>query len=187
MKKVLVSVIGIVAFLLCLSPHACFAYANRAGPDFNESTFILPPSLQYVDEEAFAGTSVKTVVFQDGLLQILNDAFAHSEYLENIYIPSTVTLIADSAIPQGRGIVIHGVEGSYADNWASEHRFAFVGCDIWSSTYSGKAFVNRQLQCLFWIAVFMTVLKLVGVAQNIFKSMRPQDRPELYPINYRFP
>lgn len=81
---------------------------------------ILPSDLVRIEEEAFAGSQVVSVVCPDGLLSIGSRAFAGCETLRLIVIPASVTEIAGDAFEGASGFTISGEAGSRAEEVAGE-------------------------------------------------------------------
>lgn len=187
MKKYIVFLLVILLFMallpidtVCLDITA----SNKA------TIFNVPSSVKIIAEEAFAGTIVQTVVLQSEVLYIGSNAFRDANYLKVIFIPDSVAFIADSAFPKNNGLTIHGVEGGYVQNWAEVIGLDFVVDDIWTDTQISDGIHVDNLLSLFWIicpADEKVFISFVERIKRFIKSMRPQDRPELYPINYRFP
>lgn len=152
--------------------------------------FILPFSLQEIEEEAFANTAADTVIFPDGLLQIGKKAFEGVCNLIDIYIPESVEFIADTAFSLTSNLTIHGVNGSYAQDWAEKHSIPFVVDDIWNVfTLSGNSNNTKTNPINRFIATIVLII-LFSLFKSCYyelRSRRPQDRPELNPIDYRFP
>ena len=73
-------------------------------PNFD---FILPSYLTVIGEEAFMGISARAVKVPVGCTTIASRAFANCPNLVYIYIPSTVTSIADDAFEGSENIVIN--------------------------------------------------------------------------------
>ena len=160
---------------------------RSAGREHERST-SLPAALQVVAEEAFEGTALTAVSFGGELKYIGERAFAGSDSMEKAYIPSSAEYIADSAFPYA--VTIYGVKGSYAQSWAEESGRAFVTEDIWSAQQTASGLGPETLLALFWVIPPVDEKALSRWKKRIrlpVRSMRPQDRPELYPIQYRFP
>ena len=148
----------------------------------------LPVSLLVIDDQAFWGTALEIVCFDRQLYHIGEKAFWNIDTLTEAYIAESTEYVGHDAFP--RGTVIHGVKGSYAQQWAEENGYRFVRDDIWSS----GTFVKEHLLTLVLLLPFAVIpadadrYKKAYSRFGIYvRSMRPQDRPELYPINYRFP
>lgn len=154
----------------------------------SEQRASLPAALRYVAEEAFEGTALSAVSFGNELQYIGERAFAGSDSLGKAFIPPSAEYIADSAFPYS--VTIYGVKGSYAQSWAEESGHAFVAEDIWSIQRTASGLGPETLLALFWVIPPVDEKALSGLKKRIrlpVRSMRPQDRPELYPIQYRFP
>ena len=115
MKKILILVTAL--FLICTAA-AC------------ADTLTLPASLTVIEEEAFFGnTSLDEVVLPEGLTEIRADAFAGSS-LSSINLPSTLTSIADGALPAPGTVTVTATEGSWAYKWALENGYIDVQSGI---------------------------------------------------------
>lgn len=146
-----------------------------------------PSSLLFVEDEAFAGTSIESVVFESELTTIGNMAFAGTP-LKDVHIPQRTKHIGNDAFPSDS--VIHGMINSYAERWAQERKYRFVPDNIWSTCIIPAEY--HAVFCLFLFCILLPAdfKKKYTIRKNIWaliRSMRPQDRIELYPINYRFP
>ena len=158
--------------------------------DHSAASFRLPASLKIINTEAFSGTAVETVILPDGLLYIGGHAFDDTLFLTDVFIPPTVNYISNSAFSSTMLVAIHGAEGSFAQEWAMAHKVSFVTDDIWKSAVPVDDNTSRlsiSLAFLQNFILFGTIFKKVPRPKHRDRSMRPQDRPELYPINYRFP
>lgn len=182
----LLVVILITALLLFRISLAPFPIRPVSGE--HEQRSALPTALRYVAEEAFEGTVLTAVSFGAELKYIGERAFAGSDSLGKAFIPPSAEYIADSAFPYS--VMIYGVKGSYAQSWAEESGHAFVAEDIWSIQRTASGLGPETLLALFWVIPPVDEKALSGLKKRIrlpVRSMRPQDRPELYPIQYRFP
>ena len=187
MKKYIV-ILLVIQLLLLLSPFCIIG--QKETEEYRDYTFNFPSSLETIDEEAFVGTVAETAIIQSNLLKIEKDVFQGANNLKDVYLPDSVLFIADSAFPQNNGLTIHGIEGSYAQKWAEENGFDFIVNDIWTDAHVAEGIHIENLLSLFWIICPVdekSVLRVIEAIKRFIKSMRPQDRPELYPINYRFP
>ena len=191
---------SIIAFLLVLISIVLsslnFASAedrtlsSKESIPLQESVFILPTSLKKVEDGAFERTSVSTVVFWENVIYIGDQAFADASNLQDIYIPPSAEFIGANAFPQNKGLTIHGVKGSYAETWANKHRVPFVLSNIWTLFTAGGRSLNTQGIPLELMLLAISPDRILGITpQTAYDemSMRPQDRSELNPINYRFP
>ena len=182
MKKIL---FNIALLFVVLHPFGKTVYYS---PELSsDGLFTFPACLTWIDDEAFSGTAVKTVVLPDGFLHIGDRVFSNTAYLSDVYIPKTTEHIADSAFSEYCKFTIHGVDGSYACKWAEKHHISFTSCDMWSkNTESGKRLIRLGVRIEQYMQLINTSV-FVLKKKDIVRSMRPQDRPELNPIDYRFP
>lgn len=184
MKKALIYLFVLCSMVVFFSFGAASAEGIKGD---SESTFFFPASLQEIEKEAFSGTAVETVVFQYGFLSIGEDAFSDTDCLRDVFLPPSTEHIADSAFPSNSKLVIHGVEGSAAQEWAEEHRVTFVAEDIWMlMPDTGEKISGHENENCF-IDSAVDPNQTVSRATDKNESKRPQDRPELNPIDYRFP
>jgi len=118
-----------------------------------EGTLKLPARLVEIGAEAFSGDSSMTVAdVPYGTESISSRAFADSA-LEKIYIPRTVSYIAEDAF-EGTDALICAPEFSYAQTYAEQHGFEWEDCGdhypvnvvdtaadilVWSSAFNGKS------------------------------------------------
>ncbi len=153
------------------------------------SGLILPTYLEVIEEEAFSGTAAETVVFPKGFLWIGAYAFDDSQYLTDVYIPETTEYIADSAFYIASNLTIHGIDSSYAKEWASRHNIPFVVDDYWNIINQSLETLNAKRESIIQYTVInlLVVFPALCCAPYEKRSRRPQDRPELYPIEYKFP
>lgn len=92
----------------------------------NIKTFILPKALTVIEAEAFAGGAFTDVYVPDRVTAIGARAFADCPNLRDIFIPESASSIAATAFSNIYGLTIHGVDGSYAEFYASKYGFGFV-------------------------------------------------------------
>lgn len=187
MKRILM--MTAMFFTICvLTPFCAFgASKNDSG---SEATFIFPSSLTIIEDEAFEGTAVETVVFQNGLESIGPNAFGNIEALEDVYIPDRTTYIADSAFTVTDNLTVHGVDGSNAEDWAEKHGIPFAVDDIWCEVPNSTSQNNIQINPVYhYIATLLLAICFAVFKFGYYetKSRRPQERPELNPIDYCFP
>ena len=153
-----------------------------------EPVALFPISLKEIENEAFAGTAITTVVFHKSLLYLGEKAFLNSRKLTDIYIPISTVNIGFLAVESYT--VIHGAEGSYAQKWAQVNGYEFRTDDIWNSKLLSPLFHVEDLFFIFWFSMPLDLTNPLLIRKRIRKiirSMRPQERTELYPIDYRFP
>ena len=179
--------------LLLLALIALFSLGSAGAETLDierETTLWRPASLLGIEDEAFSGTSVKTVVFPEGFLYLGSNAFENAKALTDAYISPSTKYISDSAFPLNDALTIHGAKDSYAQDWAEKHKVRFVVEDIWKALPSEGRFdgvrKNRP-DSGFWEIPPARDGKYKHRADAPDESKRPQDRPELHPIDYRFP
>lgn len=149
---------------------------------------VFPLSLVSVFDEAFADTEIEIALFQGRLKYIGSRVFDNTHSLTDVYIPESVRIIGNDAFTVG--VTIRSVENSYAQSWAEENGFIFVVDDVLNGrTEAIRLYINGLAFLLCSISPFdiYALRVLRRRTEEYTKSMRPQDRPELYPINYRFP
>lgn len=187
MKKTAVCFLLAILFS-ALSPLSFADEEDRYNQ--KRSLFIMPASLETVEDEAFKGTAVETIVFRDELISIGDYAFENASNLTDVYIPSTVKFIGKNAFTSNKSLTIHGIIGSLAERWANEHEIPFMPSNIWSVLDESKTSVdadNLSADRYHKLVEPPKINHLHGRTEDEGKSMRPQERPELNPIDYRFP
>ena len=123
-------------------------------------------------------------------MQIGEKAFDKAWRLTDVYIPGTTHFIADSAFHISTDLTIHGIDGSYAEDWAYSHEIPFVVDNVWNViVQSGRTHNTRTDPIKRYIATLVLIILYEFFRLSFYevRSRRPQDRPELNPIDYRFP
>ena len=182
-------VLAVVFIAICVLAPFCAIGSQKTGFS-SKGTFKLPSSLIIIEDEAFEGTAVETVVFQNGLVSIGSNAFGNIDVLKDVYIPDTTTYIADSAFSVTDDLTVHGVDGSNAEDWAEKHGIPFVADDIWRAVPNSTSQNNIRINPVYrYIATLLLTICFTVFRFGYYKvrSRRPQDRPELNPIDYCFP
>lgn len=178
-----------VFIVLCILPLCCIISAKEIDSR-SVKPALFPLSLERIEDEAFEGTAFVTVVFPEGLVGIGSRAFDNIQTLKDVYIPETTTYMADSAFLVTPGLTLHGIDESYAKDWACRHEIPFIIEDVWNVIVqwnkSQKAKNDPTNRIVVMIALII-LLKLFRLSYYELRSGRPQDRPELNPIDYRFP
>lgn len=153
------------------------------------AVFKFPDSLVTIENEAFEGTAVKKAMLADKLKSIGERAFADNYWLDVVCIPESVAFIAGNAFDGTVDLTIQGSPDSYAAHWANEHDIRYVPTEavpMWIQKI-GKILRLSTIAFLpFNSAPFICIRRRIRNV-NADRSMRPQDRPELYPIDFRFP
>ena len=186
MKKAVVLLLLIYLGFVFSFPYTAFA---EIVSDDSGTTFIAPASLQRVEKEAFADVATRTVVFQEGFRYLGDEVFKGAFQLKNVYIPKTTAYISDSAFSTNIGVSIHSTVGSYAQRWAKKHQVAFVADYTYAFEAERELVITRYYQKAYFMHTIkpQEEIRIAIRADNKDRSMRPQDRPELNPIDYRFP
>jgi len=167
---------------------ACFS-SNRthASP---KSIGRFPKSLLHIEEEAFEGTAFKTLIFEEGFLSAADRAFGGMTSLVDAYFPNTTEYIADSTFEQSSLKRIIGEEGTYIQKWAKQHNIEYEPDECYL-TLPFRLYISKEvllsLLALFRLPPDVELKKRKNNFNKYILSMRPQDRPELNPIDYRFP
>ena len=128
MNKSIINLMIILFAIMCFALPTAIADEMAKKPQAN---FLFPLSLQEIEDEAFSDTAAEEVVFPDGLVYIGENAFSGARKLTDVYIPKSTKYIAESAFSATSNFLIHGIKGSYAEEWAKKHRVPFVDENIW--------------------------------------------------------
>ena len=189
-NRAIALLVGIIILFLAASslPVQFLLEKTQYSPAKTSLTASFPDSLCYIGDEAFSETSIEVALFNNDLQSIGSEAFLNANQLTDVYIPAGTEQIGSNAFPEQ--VVIHGIEDSYAQTWALQNEHVFIEDDIWNCES-----VFPSLRGSLILALLGTVLpadtcfleQIRTQIKKYIRSMRPQDRPELYPINYRFP
>ena len=173
--------------MACLVLVLLPASAEVGAPD---STFSLPASLRVISEGAFEGTAGSTVVLPEGVEAIGDRAFADMPGLRAVYIPPTTLNIGENAFANANALVIHGVFGSPAQDWARAHGYRFMHDDIWAQVGPAFALARRLARRALpfeaagspapnvWRVLWIGLILIIVL---------PKRKPEMYPLDYDFP
>lgn len=112
-----------------VDPSGCPGISQEATFEVgaNGAELVLPDDLLTIDEEAFAGTGAVTVRVPSGVKTIRSRAFAECEHLKNVYLPASVSTIADDAFEST--VTIYAPAGSPAEAYARRRSLSFVAVD----------------------------------------------------------
>jgi len=86
-----------------------------------EPDFIIPASTTTIEDDAFYGCAFTYVQLPETVTKIGAGAFSNCPNLKYIYIPEATTTISAYAFENVTGLIIYGVDGSYAEFFASKH------------------------------------------------------------------
>lgn len=182
-----------IAFTLIIVVFLCFLLPRQdtygvEAPLFGNDASFFPNSLKSIENEAFMETAIEVAVFERQLAHIGSYAFWNAQTLKAVYIPPSTVSIGKMAFPMD--VVIYGNESSFAQRWALDNNFIFILDDIWKiHSYNERWHVAQLIVLVFALAsIDNNNLEYLRKRHIEFKkSMRPQDRIEMYPINYKFP
>ncbi len=157
----------------------------RSGTD---NTAVFPEQLQIISSEAFSGTSLENVRLNEKLTYIGEQAFEDAASLTDVYVPENTAYIGENAFPAGA--LIHCTENSIARAWAEENGYRVSLDYVWNDSTGPQLMLLDLLLPILWLVIPADRKRPAFFRRRIeafVKSMRPQDRPELYCIDYRFP
>ena len=177
-----------VSILLLVFMLLSYSFRTKPPALLEGKVSVFPLSLISVFDEAFADTEIEIALFQEKLEFIGTRIFYNTLSLTDASIPESVRFIGNDAFTVG--VLIRGVENSYAQSWAEENGFIFVVDAVWNGRIETIRLYINGLTSLLYLLIPCNIYALKGLrrrTEEYIKSMRPQDRPELYPINYRFP
>ena len=180
-----------VFLLLCVFAASVFVSAeNRDQPVMGSGTFYMPENLLIIDDEAFSGTSVSRIIMQSHLTIINDGAFSGNQFLKEVFIPVSVTIIADNAFEDSDGVVIWGAAGSYAENWAHRNGIPFLALDslepgVKRNLTSRSAINIGHNEAIPDLYDYLLLKKSWKYSDR--HSTRPQDRIDLRVLDYWFP
>lgn len=115
----------------CYEGSAADVYAQEEGLKVAYITAdsieydVLPADLVEIGAEAFLNCQLGSVRLPEGVTTIGSAAFKGAS-LTYIFIPATAVTIAEDAFEGCTGMAIVGVAGSYAQEYAQAHGFAFI-------------------------------------------------------------
>ena len=177
----------IVFFMsFCLLLLASHADSDDCGA--TRSVISLPLNLKIIEAEAFSGT-VPDIVILQGIVEFIGErAFSDISTLSDIYIPQITEHIADNAF-SGTDVTIHGIEGSFADQWAKEHGFRFIHEDIWCPMVFSNNLLKMRVAHPIVYTVSSWPLLLICLVNGLYRRNRKcvRDYPELRVIDLAFP
>lgn len=103
-----------------------YTLAYESEAPFGTPDFTLPQRLSEISEEAFMGVPATCIELSSDVNTIQDSAFEDCFQLRQIYIPSSVSYISPSAFNGTTDLVIYGVAGSYAEDYAYDNGFGFI-------------------------------------------------------------
>ncbi len=154
-------VIGRYAFTTC---HSLQAIDLNQVQSIGECAFqlcisleeiVVPGSIEHIPDHAFHGCSgVTSLTFEEGVVEIAEDAALNMYSLTEIIIPDSVTAIGEHAVgyvyyyPDYTRIdaVIHGSTGSAAESYAKTNEFEFQRSEGENSTAANLGDLNGDFR-----------------------------------------
>ena len=167
-----------------------FASANAEFDARSDRIFVFPYELKEIEEEAFEGTAVKTIILREHVVCIEKKAFSDTSFLTDVYIPATTKHIGEHAFSENNTLIIHGVRGSFTEKWAIDREIPFANdyATIFFDNDLKKTRSNNLPRDKHNQPSYLLPTEIISKKTDYReRSMRPQDRTELYPIDYRFP
>lgn len=120
--------------IYCYDGSAAHSYAKNNGISCRllnspliDPDFTVPSDVITIEPEAFSGIKAKRIKLSERIETIDSKAFSNCSSLTQIYIPSSCTTIALDAFEDVNGLMIFGNEGSYAESYAHNNGFVFMG------------------------------------------------------------
>ena len=105
----------------------------------------IPGSVVSIGEHAFDSCyELTTVVLENGVEEIAHGAFESCWELTYITIPADVTTIGDGAFNDCTKVIIYGINGSYAQQYAEANGIPFVVLGSYQASNSEEKFANLQ-------------------------------------------
>lgn len=205
-KQIYVFVLLIYVFSLMIVPVlACAEMKDCEADSFGYAvcmensvqTALLPYNLSVVEEEAFAGTALRSVVLPESTTEIGENAFSDNWHILYLYIPANVEYLPENVLENNSNTSIVANAGSYAEQWARANGYRIIYQEVLlsgdASEMFGK-FKNEKLETvMFLLQAFILMLVFLNRKKpnvrrvNEGNTMRPQERMELHSIQYRFP
>ncbi len=100
---------------------------GEKGSESRKSLLKLPAALTEIDAEAFAGISANVIDLRGTKIKTIGaSAFKYSVDISEVYLPDSVTTIADDAFYGCLNATFYCSPGSYAATWAAAHQFPVV-------------------------------------------------------------
>ena len=82
------------------------------------------------------------------------------------------------------------IKDSYAEEWANKHQIPFLADDIWHVAFLNAGSHSKPIKLVVrFLGIIMLIIFIALYRRGKYfeRSKRPQDRPELNPIDYCFP
>ena len=154
MKKSIIIFLALISALLVTDTFASSETTkqseNRTYELFDFYTqdsykeFIIPESVEIIEEEAFEGTAIVKVKLPETVTTIGDRAFANIQTLRSIRIPIETQFIASSAFEGSIGVTINAIPDSYARKYAKAQGLPYAPVATFTASSSGTAMANRN-------------------------------------------
>ncbi len=95
-----------------------------------DHVFNLPANLRVIEEDAFEGTAVSTLVLPETIERIERGAFVRTHYLSEVILPAQIQRIDADAFSPDQPLTVFGVPGTEAQRWARARGYTFVNRNI---------------------------------------------------------
>lgn len=99
--------------------------------------FILPASVEIIEEEAFEGTAIIKIELPETVKSVGDRAFANIDTLRSIRIPLATKVIAATAFAGSKNVTINAVPNSYARKFARTQGLPFSPVASFCATNQG--------------------------------------------------
>ena len=115
------------------------------------SSFILPESLQIIEDEAFEGTAILRLTLPASVTTIGARAFANISTLHLVTIPNTTNYIDSTAFKGSTDVTIQAAPNSYAKKFAAANNLpiqketAFTAGNASNTIPSANAVANPEI------------------------------------------
>ncbi len=161
MKKRMAFLLAFMLLVMAVfSVPLALIHENNPGSAFerqkagaSEDTFVLPASLQFIGQDAFADTAVTAVYMPDQVTEIESGAFADNARLQQVYIPQSAQVLGQGIFSGTDQVTVFGVLGSEVFRWARNNGITFVSRNIWETQiHDYFETANRLLRPVFLTA-----------------------------------
>ena len=86
----------------------------------------LPADLKKIEDQAFMGIKAEVIKINSGCEEIGAEAFKNCTELKKVYLPASVTIIAENAFSGNNDFIICAPESSYAVQWAENNGIPYI-------------------------------------------------------------
>lgn len=182
--------ICILLAMLFAAFSPCGAASASCADRAPQVGFTFPASLKIICDGAFEDTAAEFIILPEGVRYIGDTAFRNNLNLTDAYIPITVEYIGEFVFTDTLKLTIHGNENSYAHTWAKEHEIVFEKEIGLTPVIVGRRLAIARFALIVYYLQIISILITTHIGNyttNRIRGMRPKERPELNPIDYKFP